>query len=53
MGFDREDVKRWFEEAGARNVVVDCAEETCCAQSIAGNEEARVSVFVASGEKHA
>jgi ubiquinone/menaquinone biosynthesis C-methylase UbiE len=51
MGFDREDVEQWFEEAGARNVAVDCAEETCCAQSNGGNEEARVSVFVASGEK--
>ena len=51
MGFNREDVERWFKEAGARNVVVDCAEETCCAQSNTGNEEARVSVFVASGEK--
>jgi hypothetical protein len=51
MGFDRIDVKQWFEKAGLKNVVVDCAEETCCAQSENENETARVSVFVASGEK--
>lgn len=51
MGFEREDVRRWFEEAGLKNVVVDCAEETCCAQSESGEGMARVSVFVASGEK--
>jgi ubiquinone/menaquinone biosynthesis C-methylase UbiE len=51
MGFDRIDVKQWFEEAGFKNVKVDCAEETCCAQSETENETAHVSVFVASGEK--
>lgn len=51
MGFERQDVRRWFEEAGLKNVVVDCTEETCCAQPECGKEIARVSVFVASGEK--
>lgn len=51
MGFDRIDVKQWFEEAGLKNVAVDCAEETCCAQSETENETAHVSVFVASGER--
>jgi ubiquinone/menaquinone biosynthesis C-methylase UbiE len=51
MGFDRIDVKKWFEEAGFKNVEVDCAEETCCAQSETENETANVSVFVASGER--
>lgn len=51
MGFERQDVRRWFEEAGLKNVVVDCTEETCCAQPECGEEIARVSVFVASGEK--
>ncbi len=30
MGFKREDVRRWFEEAGLKNVIVDCAGECCC-----------------------
>ena len=51
MGFDRIDVKQWFEEAGLRNVAVDCAEENCCAQSETEDETAHVNVFVASGEK--
>jgi ubiquinone/menaquinone biosynthesis C-methylase UbiE len=51
MGFEREDVRRWLEEAGLKNAVVDCAEESCCAQSENGEGMAPVSVFVASGEK--
>jgi len=44
-------MRRWLEEAGLNNVAVDCAEESCCAQSENGKGMARVSVFVASGEK--
>lgn len=51
MGFDRMDVKKWFEEAGLKNVAVDCSEETCCARSETEDDTARVSVFVASGER--
>ena len=51
MGFDRGDVARWFEEAGLRNVVVDCAEETCCGTSSCGAEQATIGIFVALGEK--
>ncbi|WP_203218967.1 methyltransferase domain-containing protein [Geoglobus acetivorans] len=50
MGFRREDIERWFREAGLGNVSVECAGEDCCAQSCCG-EYARVSIFVASGEK--
>lgn len=51
MGFRREDVERWFAEAGLRHVRTDCADEECCAESTGGDEQARVSVFVAYGEK--
>jgi ubiquinone/menaquinone biosynthesis C-methylase UbiE len=51
MGFKREDVQRWFEEAGLSHVVVDCVGENCCAESSCGCESASVSIFVASGEK--
>jgi ubiquinone/menaquinone biosynthesis C-methylase UbiE len=51
MGFKREDVRRWFEEAGLRNVEVDCLGESCCSKSSCGEEKASVSLFVASGEK--
>jgi len=51
MGFDREDIKGWFIEAGFKNVFVDCAEETCCAPSSSEEEIAQVSILLASGEK--
>jgi ubiquinone/menaquinone biosynthesis C-methylase UbiE len=51
LGFKRENVKRWFEEAGLKNVEVDCVGESCCAQSSCGDEYASISMFVASGGK--
>ena len=51
MGFEREDVKRWFEEANLTNVAIDSAGEDCCAESSCGDESATVSIFVASGVK--
>ncbi len=51
MGFRREDVERWFAEAGLCHVRTDCADEECCAESTGGDEQARVSVFVAYGRK--
>lgn len=51
LGFQREDVRRWFTEAGLKNVAVDCVGENCCAQSSCGCQSASVSIFVASGEK--
>ncbi len=51
MGFKREDIKRWFIEAGLSYVKVDCVGENCCADSSCGSESAKVSIFVASGEK--
>jgi len=50
-GFKREDIKQWFEEAGLKNVLVDCAGECCCAPSSCGDELARVSILIVSGEK--
>ncbi len=49
-GFKREDVRRWFEEAGLKNVIVDCIDENCSCRSSCG-EHASISIFVASGEK--
>jgi len=51
LGFKREDVQRWFSEAGLRHVEMVCADEDCCAQSSGGDESASVSIFVAAGEK--
>jgi ubiquinone/menaquinone biosynthesis C-methylase UbiE len=51
MGFIRNDIRTWFEEAGLRNVVVDCIGENCCASSSCGSERAKIGIFVASGKK--
>jgi ubiquinone/menaquinone biosynthesis C-methylase UbiE len=51
LGFKRDDVRRWFEDAGLKDVIVDCADTNCCADSNSGSESADVSIFVASGMK--
>jgi ubiquinone/menaquinone biosynthesis C-methylase UbiE len=51
MGFKRDDLRRWFADAGLENVAVDCAGENCCARSDCGSEYANISIFIASGTK--
>lgn len=51
LGFKRADIRQWFEDAGLKKVVVDCADTNCCADSTRGSESANVSIFVASGKK--
>ena len=51
MGFEREDIKNWFVEAGLTSVNVDDAGGNCCADSCQTAASAAVSIFVASGEK--
>lgn len=51
MGFNREEIRQWFGEAGLKNVIVDCIGESCCTQSRCGGEYASISIFVVSGEK--
>lgn len=50
-GFKREDIRRWFTEAGLKEVKVDCVGEDCCAESDCGCDKAAISIFVASGVK--
>jgi ubiquinone/menaquinone biosynthesis C-methylase UbiE len=51
MGFQREDVLRWLEAAGLEKVQVESVGEDCSATSNSGSQAARVSIFVASGQK--
>ncbi len=51
MGFKREDVKGWLEQAGLTAVSVDCVGSNCCADSACGSQQASVSIFIASGMK--
>lgn len=54
-GFERDQVRLWFQEAGLVNVIVDCTGESCCAESQDTNildpeqRRAKISVFVAAG----
>jgi ubiquinone/menaquinone biosynthesis C-methylase UbiE len=50
LGFERDDIRRWFAEAGLTQVEVDCAEGTCCAAGPGGKVEP-LSIFVAIGRK--
>ena len=50
LGFDRNDIRRWFAEAGLKEIDVDCAEGTCNACGPDGTVEP-LSVFVAIGKK--
>lgn len=51
MGFQRNEIKCWFDEAGFRNATVDCVGETCNSKSEGGDQSASISIFVASGDK--
>ncbi len=50
LGFERDDVRRWFAEAGLHDIDVDCAEGACSACGPDG-EVQPLSIFVALGRK--
>ncbi len=50
LGFEREDIRRWFAEAGLHDINVDCAEGTCTACGPDGTVQP-LSIFVALGRK--
>jgi len=51
LGFKRQDVQNWLEAAGLTNVHVDCIEENCCTCSTCGSGSAKISIFLAIGNK--
>jgi len=57
QGFDRDQVRAWFREAGLVNAIVDCTGQSCCAESSnpaitdEQGREARISIFVATGTR--
>ncbi len=50
LGFERDDIRRWYAEAGLHDIDVDCAEGTCNACGPDG-EVQPLSIFVAIGRK--
>jgi len=51
LGFERDAVGTWLEEAGLEEVSVRDARETCCSSSACGEERAHISVFLATSRK--
>lgn len=51
LGFEHEDIKRWFKAAGLGNVSVECANEDCSTNSQNSGEKVKIDIFMAYGEK--
>jgi arsenite methyltransferase len=57
QGFERDEIREWFKQAGLVNVIVDCTGQSCCAESAnqalsdAQGRTANISVFVATGTR--
>lgn len=57
QGFDRRQIREWFEQAGLVNIIVDCTGQSCCAESAQTTlsdeqgRQAQISVFVATGTR--
>ncbi len=51
MGFERADIIQWFEAAGFKEVLVDCVNANCCADSCDTDAKASVNIFIATGVK--
>ena len=51
MKFRHADLEMWFKDAGFTNISVQCIEEYCCSTAVKEKENARISIFLASGEK--
>lgn len=50
LGFDREDIRRWFEGAGLEEVTVGDTREVCSPTSNCGTQAA-ITIFLARGRK--
>jgi AbrB family looped-hinge helix DNA binding protein len=51
LGFKREDVEKWFKEAGLKDVKVDSIGERCSCSSGCGSSSLDISIFLAIGTK--
>jgi len=52
MGFERSDIMKWMQEAGFKNVMIECVGADCCATAQGcDSTKAAVNIFIAKGEK--
>jgi len=53
LGFEREQMREWYEQAGLVNVILDCTGQSCQAGCLSdAGEHADISIFVAAGTRH-
>ena len=58
LGFDRDQMRAWYQQAGLVNTYVTCTGQDCCATSSEidprsnRHNEAKVSIFIAVGSRH-
>jgi len=52
LGFNREDIKKWFLSAKLTDVIVDGLEERCVSNSNTSENKADISIFIAYGIKN-
>ena len=50
LGFEREDIRRWFTDAGLQDVRVESIGTECCSSSTCDDQEAEISIFAVVGE---
>ena len=51
LGFKRDDILIWYEEAGIKNIKIDCVGADCSPTSEKSGEDVAISIFYALGEK--
>lgn len=51
LGFEHNDIEKWLTATGFKNVSVHSIKEYCCANSVKPNKNAKISIFLATGEK--
>ncbi|OCL26882.1 SAM-dependent methyltransferase [Orenia metallireducens] len=51
LGFDREDIAKWFIQAGLKDINVDCLGSNCCTIKDCNSEKISISIFIASATK--
>jgi len=51
LGFNRDSIRRWYFEAGFKDVELDCVGESCTSQSQGSCDFADIGIFYAYGRK--
>ena len=51
MGFERKEIESWYIDAGFKDVIIECAGESCTSNSAIDDNKADITVFIAKGTK--